>query len=214
MTDLHVIADDKQFVKNDLQNRNRIRMRDGVKWITVPVQGRSSMKKINEMLIAGSDWRSKHIGMIEQSYRTAPCFKKFWPDFLQILSEDWIGLADLDVAIQNLILRSFNFRKTKMLLGSELQIEGKRGEYLFNLCKELDADVYVTTPNGKKYLPEDKFERAGIQIFYHIYEEEQYAQVFPGFEPRMSAIDRLFCTGKPKSIEPSEILNINKPYMP
>lgn len=211
MSDVHVIGDDKQFVKTEIQTRNRIRTKDGVRWLTVPVRGHSAGKMIRDVEIADTQWQNKHITNLKVSYKKAPFFQTYGPRYETLLSQGWKYLSDLNVALQKQIVNDFGF-KTKMILGSELQVEGSRGEYLFNLCRELDADVYVTTAKAKAYLPEDKFERAGIKIAYHVYEEEPYQQVYPGFEPFMSALERLFCTGKPKAIEPQEILNTITTY--
>lgn len=211
MSDVHVIGDDKQFVKSEIQTRNRIRTKEGVRWLTVPVEGHSSGKKINDVLIADTDWRHKHKATLQVAYKKAPFFDKFWKNYERILNQDWISLSSINIAIQNQLLKDFGI-DNQLVLGSSLQIEGTRGDYLFNLCRELDADAYLTTAKAKAYLPEDKFAHAGIEIIYHIYEEEPYTQMYPGFEPFMSALDRLFCTGKPKSIEPQEILNTIKTY--
>lgn len=212
MSDIHVIGDDKQFVKTEIQTRNRIRTKDGVRWLTVPVKGHSTGLKIKDVELADTQWNTKHKDILRVAYKKAPFFQIHWQKYETILSQDWRYLSDLNVAIQNQLVQDFGF-KTKMVLGSELQVEGTKGEYLFNLCKELDADVYVTTAKAKAYLPEDKFERAGIKIAYHIYDEEPYPQLHPGFEPFMSAMDRLFCTGKPKATDPQEILNTITTYI-
>lgn len=194
MSDVHVIADLNQYSHRNVHNRNRILKPEGVKWITVPVVRTGQPQRLNEVRVNGTEWRRQHRDMLRHAYGKAPYFRKFWPDYEKIYAQDYELLVDYNVELIKTLLKHYGV-EVELLFGSELKIPGRKGEKLFNMCVELGADTYITTPKAKEYLPEDKFERAGIEIVYHVYESTPYSQGRDEFVPNLSAVDRLFWTG-------------------
>ena len=75
--DIHVELDCVQFEKNSFANRNRIRLRQGSAWLTVPVRtkGRFGDLMIDEIEISGDGrWQGKHWRSLSQAYAHAPHF--------------------------------------------------------------------------------------------------------------------------------------------
>jgi hypothetical protein len=54
--------------------------------------------------------------------------------------------------------------KTKIVLSSELQIEGKFDQKLINICKHLGAEVYINSVGGKTLYDKEKFRNNGIEL--------------------------------------------------
>src|ERR1700693_3861861 len=70
--DLFIVLDVVQYEKNGWQNRNRIKTRDGARWLTVPVHA-SLGTPISEVMIDSSHaWPARHLRAIEQAYARAP----------------------------------------------------------------------------------------------------------------------------------------------
>ena len=60
--DLYVYLDNVQFKKRYFENRNRIKTKDGVKWLTVSVWSKGQYtQKINEVIIDKTGARSENI---------------------------------------------------------------------------------------------------------------------------------------------------------
>lgn len=74
---------------------------------------------------------------------------------------------------------------------------GGPSERLISICKQADAEVYVTGPAAKKYLDIKLFEEHGVKIEWMNYEGyQEYPQIYGEFERAFSVIDLLFNTGK------------------
>jgi hypothetical protein len=76
-------------------------------------------------------------------------------------------------------------------------LEGDPTEKLINLCKQTNAQVYLSGPAAKSYLNQDLFDAAGIAIEWMDYTGyPEYPQPHPPFIHQVSVIDLLFNTGK------------------
>ena len=83
------------------------------------------------------------------------------------------------------------FRKS-----SEIPNKGKKADLLFNICKGLNANKYVSPLGSKNYLVKhNPFENSSVELNYMNYLQPQYQQVYTGFYPYMSALDLLMNEG-------------------
>src|SRR4030067_2067875 len=79
--DIFVIYDDSQFNKQDFQHRNKIRIYRGWKWLTVPVEKKTT--SINTIMIRndatkkGLKWSEEHINIIRENYKDAPYYATY-----------------------------------------------------------------------------------------------------------------------------------------
>jgi hypothetical protein len=196
------VLDHVQFEKNSYTNRNKVRTKESWCWLTVPLKtkGKFGDLYINQLEIANDfRWAEKHWSTLRFSYAKTPYFAQHEPFFEQVYSQRWDYLKDLTRAITSYLLDSFGI-KTPLLFSSEMGIEGQKDELILNLCRAVAAKVYISGPLGRDYLNEQLFQDAGIRVIYQDYKHPTYPQVYPGFEPYMSAIDLLFNCG-PKSLE-------------
>ena len=60
--------------------------------------------------------------------------------------------------------------KTKVIKESELNCDGESTERLVNICKNIDADTYVSGIGGKNYIDEKLFHESKINLVYQNYE--------------------------------------------
>jgi len=196
--DIFIALDNVGYEKNGFVNRNRIKTRAGLEYITVPVLGRSPKKKIDEILIDNTqEWQRSLLGKIKASYASSPFFRDYFPFFEDAFYKKWGKISDLDIyLIENL----------GELLGMNLKIEraslnkvaGKKTERLVNICKEFKAKTYLSGPGGKDYMDLDLFKNAGIEVVFQDFSQAEYNQQFSekGFLPNMSIIDLMFNEGK------------------
>ncbi|RKY31386.1 MAG: hypothetical protein DRP67_02705 [Candidatus Omnitrophota bacterium] len=201
-SDVFVILDDVQFTKNDWQNRNKIKGPGGEVILTVPVYQKFG-QLINEVKIDNTKkWRHKHLYSILSFYKKAPYFEKYFPVFEKIYGQDWERLIDLNQTIFDYI-KNFLGIKTKIIMSSSLNVEGKSSERLVNICKKLGGKVYLTGKYASKvYLDKKLFEENGIEVEEHNWVCPEYPQQFKeiGFIPDLSIIDLLFNCG-PESLD-------------
>jgi hypothetical protein len=199
LSDIFVIYDDAQFNKEDFQHRNKIRIFQGWKWLTVPVDKKLiSINKIkirNEQTIKGVKWNDVHFKEIKDNYKNASYFSKYENNLEIIFTNRYDKLVDLNVEIISFLMDSFNI-ETKLIFSSEFGFTSKSTERLVEIVEALGGDVYLSGPAGRNYLDIIKFENRGIKVEFQDFKHPLYRQLYNGFIPNMSSIDVLFNIGK------------------
>lgn len=193
--DVFVMLDHVQFMKNGLQNRNKIKGPQGWQWLTVPVS-QTLHQRISDVTIMDPKWRKKHLGSLQSSYGRAKHFKWCAEAVFPLLEREWTHLSPLNIALQRAVCDLLRIQ-TPIVFSSALAPEGEQSEMLVNLCKAVGADTYLSGPGGKGYMDLERFARSGIDVAWQSFEHPVYEQVFPdvGFEANLSILDVLFCAG-------------------
>lgn len=198
LSNIHVFLDTVQFEKNYVDNRNKIKTSQGWSWLTVPVltKGRFDSLILNTLEIDNKiDWRKKHWQSILQNYRKALFFHQHSGFFENIYQQEWNKLIELNQVIIRYLLEQLGI-KSDIVMASCLQAAGEKSELVLNICKELNAETYISGSMGKGYLDEDRFNEANIKIIYQDYQHPVYQQLYGEFQPYMSVIDLLFNHGE------------------
>ena len=197
-SDLFVLLDNVQYKKREYQNRNRIRTRQGVKWLTVPVATTGKYEQMTgEVEIeSGASWREKHLETLRHAYSSAPHFKRVFEELEELyMGREWARLAEINSAMLAWFMKEMEI-ETRVALESELGTGGLSTERIVNICRAVGADVYLSGSGGRDYMDEALFEKAGLKLEYQKYEHPAYPQVHGGFEPFMGIVDLLFNAGK------------------
>src|SRR5438132_8118623 len=78
LVDEFVLFDDVQYTVRDWRNRNRIKTRDGLRWLTIPVQVKGKrFQKIRDTQVTEPSWRHDHWRAFQHSYARAEYFREF-----------------------------------------------------------------------------------------------------------------------------------------
>lgn len=196
-SDLHIVLDHVQFEKNSFTNRNRIRTRPGWCWLTLPVKtkGRFGNLPICELELADERWQHKHFSTLRQVYARAACFADYQRELSQIYQRPWRLFNQLVREMTARQLEWFGI-STPLLFSSDMRPSGRKAELILDLCRAVGADQYLSGPLGRDYLAADRFAEAGIKVRFHDYHHPRYPQAYPGFEPRMAALDLLLNCGR------------------
>lgn len=161
--DTYVFLDNVPFRKNYFQNRNRV----GNTWLTVPVHlnghTESTIKDI--MIDNSNNWQRKYWGRLEDIYRHSPNFKTYSGELKRIIHTPFKYLVNLNWSLIE-FFRSVLGIHTPTLSATSLKVEGNKSELLYNICKKLEADVYLSGPSGRNYL--ENFD--GVKVEYFDYE--------------------------------------------
>lgn len=199
-SDIHITLDTVQFEKNSFVNRNKIRTPSGWCWLTLPVEtsGHFQELAIRDLRVSGGHWRRKHWASIEQNYSRATHFGEHRAFFADVYRREWVLADELMEEINRYLLAAFDIH-TRVVRASEMPTEARKSDLVLELCKRTSASTYLSGPLGRNYLDVAAFQQAGIRVIYHDYRHPTYPQVYPGFEPYMSAIDLLFACGRSSS---------------
>ncbi len=197
--DVMIILDDVQFSKQSWQQRNRLRTPEGLSFLSVPVKsaGRSN-QLINEVELANEASVEKLLRSIQGYCARAPFFRELFPGFSAAMRAGAAGgrLAELNIAVIRWIFDTLGIA-VPLVRASELQTDGKRGEYVAALCEAVGANRYLSPAGAEDYLLEDRpaFDRRGISVWLHVYAHPEYRQCFKPFEPYASVVDLIFNAG-------------------
>lgn len=201
--DVFVLLDHVQFRKNYYQNRNKVRSDKGAVWLTVPVLTKGNPSQaINEVEVnnQGSPrWKEKSWRSILQFYRQARYWSYHKPFFYSLYHNDWDRLVEINECIMRYLLSALGINVTVMR-SSEIKVEGRGNDLVLNVCKKLDADVYLSGVSGKDYLDLKTFADAGIEVRFQEFRHPVYKQMYEPFVPCLSVIDLLFNYG-PESLD-------------
>jgi hypothetical protein len=190
-----VLFDDAQYTKNDWRNRNKIKTKDGLIWLSIPIT-RSFKQKIKEAQVNDQKWRPKHWRSISESYANSPFFSYYRHIFEELyLGSNEVYLSKINYAFITAICKILNI-KTKISWSMDYDILPDKNERLISVCKQIGASEYLTGPSAKNYIDENLFNEAGIRLTFMDYSGyPEYKQNHPPFTHFISIIDLLFNEG-------------------
>lgn len=202
--DRFVVLDTVQFEKRSWQQRNRIKIPNGLQWLTVPVVSRGRRdQRIVEVEIQEPEFWRDHVRSVELNYRRAPFFEQYfsiWSDLLRSQSSAR-NLAELTIGLLRWFAELMQI-KAPILRSSELPVSGKRTELLASVCSWSGATTYMSALGSAAYLLDELqiLTDLGIQVAFQHYEHPEYRQLFPPFQPNACVLDLLFNEG-PRALE-------------
>jgi WbqC-like protein family len=203
-SDVFVILDEVQFRKGGAagagQSRVLIKTRDGLSWLTVPVERSrrpgNDRPLIREVVLADNADPGLLYAQIERAYRRGPFFDQRGPE-LRTLLYDHVGpdllLAPLNTHLIAWMRQVFAIG-TRLVFQSTIDHAGSASELLVSICQAVGADTYLTgTAADESYLDRSVFARAGISVEVQTFQPAPYRQLWwDPFERGVSAIDPVF----------------------
>ena len=201
-SDVFVILDDVQYTKNSFINRNKIKTPQGPKWLTIPVaQAGKFGQNINETHISNREKSLKKVvRTVEQNYKKAPYFDRYFEGFSKICQESPDIISELNNRLIIWAMDSLSIQ-TEVRYSSQLGVDHlQRTERLTAICEHLGADHYFSGFGGMKYQDEEIFRQANIQVKVSGFKHPVYDQLWGEFVHGLSILDLLFNCG-PQSLD-------------
>ena len=198
--DVFIYLDAVQYPRGQsFAARNRIKTPNGVVFLTIPVsvpKGHEGKASYLEVEFADERWRDKHLKTVEQSYKRAPHFDEVFE-----LSRDSLErgrtFVDLNVGLIEAIAGYLGIETRRVLLSETLESFGEKTDLIVDVCKTLEADVYLSgAGGGREYNDERLLSEHGIEVRYDDYAYPEHPQLWDGFEPNLSVLDLLFNCGR------------------
>ena len=190
-SDILIVQDVTKFDER-FSNRNKIISSTEWTWLTVPIKKNHKDYLLKDVQIFNDlKWNKVHRKKLESAYNKSNFFNKYNTDLNLILEQKWEMLLELNMTIIKKINDWLKI-KTKIIYESELGIEGEATNRLINICKAVNADVYLSGDMGHDYLNEELFKQNEIELKYQNYTPKQYNQILSReFIPNLSIIDML-----------------------
>jgi hypothetical protein len=179
--------------------RNRIKTPNGTIFLTIPVStpdGREGKATYLEVEFADERWRQKHLKTVEQSYRRAPHFDEVYPLYRQEL-ERGATFVELTIGLIDAFADYLGIETRRVRLSKLLNSFGEKTELIVDVCRAVDASVYVSgSGGGRDYNDEALLNEHGIELRYDDFRYPEYPQLWGSFEPGLSILDLLLNCGK------------------
>lgn len=188
--DVFVIYDDVQYSSGSWRNRNRIKTRNGLQWLSVPVKYRfgDPIDAVSVGRRLGESWQESHRRRLHEALGQAPYFA------------DAIGIWEAAIAFDDLNLTLLNMRltqgacqylgiATRIVLSRDYHLSGTKTARLIDLLRKLGATKYLSGPSAKGYLEEDLFRVNGIGLEYKSYDYSPYPQLWGEFVGTVTVLD-------------------------
>jgi len=196
LADEFIVLDDVQYTLRDWRNRNRIKTRHGLKWLTIPV-AHPGRRRIDEVEIADPGWSSHHWETLLQSYSQAPHFRRY-----AARVEEWYAdvrhrrrLSAINRHFLEQLCRVLEI-DTPITSSTDYAVSGSSTSRLVALCRAAGATRYLSGPKARAYLDEAVFNTEGIDVVWMNYDGYvDYPQLYPPFEHGVTVLDLLFSTG-------------------
>jgi hypothetical protein len=195
--DIFVHYPDVQFSKGSFVNRVQIKTAQGIKWLTVPLQGLRLGQRINEVRIDNHrNWRQEHLRSLSDAYASAPYVDEMLNLVESVYRFDYEVIGDLSAASLMALCKHYGLDSYRIFKNSDtLEIGGSSSQRVLDIVLELGGDVYLTGHGASRYLDHEAFEQAGVRVEYMDYVNPPYAQLHGEFTPYVSALDLIANTG-------------------
>lgn len=188
--DVFVIYDDVQYSSGSWRNRNQIKTRNGLRWLSVPVKYRfgDPIDAVSVERKPGMSWQESHRRLLHEALESAPYFA------------DAIGIWETAIAFEDSKLTPLNVRliqgacrylgiATRIVLSRDYHVLGTKTARLIDLLRKLGATTYLSGPSAKNYLEEDLFRANGIALEYKSYDYPPYPQLWGDFAGTVTVLD-------------------------
>jgi len=196
--DEFILYDDMQFTRRDWRNRNKIKSREGLLWLTIPVKAKGKyFQAIKDTEVNNRGWVYKHWNSIFHCYGKAKYFDLYRERFENLfINAKASFLSEVNYLFLTAICDILNITtKVSWSMDYKLLKEG-RTERLIDLCKQADGVEYISGPTAKGYIDEDMFRESGLHLSYMDYSDyPEYEQLYPPFCHQVSVIDLIFNEG-------------------
>lgn len=218
VSDVHVILDDVQFVKNNWINRVQLLRNDGVPWwFTVPVDKHSSKARINEITYnIFSFWENYHkfygwygeyeINFLRDFFNLAGKMSEANSnrDEFQFPSSslhqlNYASFLEIKTQLENHYSSFMVKHREKHILdiveSSRCRVSTTKTQRLIDLCHKFSCDTYFSGAGAQAYLDVPAMEKEGIEVIWQNFKPLVYPHKYSSkFVPGLSCLDMMYLT--------------------
>lgn len=191
-SDLYIILDDVQFIRQGWCHRDKIKGPQGINWLTVPVikKGRFTQRICDTRIDWSQNWPERHMGQLQAAYGRCPQHTAILAKLHDIYAQQPDNLIDLNLALLEFATTRMGIT-TPWKFASEACADSTRTERLLDLLLYFGADTYLTGSGSRDYLDEEMLARRGIRVQWQTFVPQPYPQMHGDFVPGLSVLDFL-----------------------
>ena len=202
--DEFILLDDVQFTKRDWRSRNRIKTKDGLLWLSIPVHTKGRYEqRILDTTISDPSWAHNALADDSQRLRAHAVLRRLRAavrDAYESPVSD--RLSDRQSRRSSMAVCGALGITTPIRWSAEYHPSDGRNERLIDLCVKSGATAYLSGPERARLSRRARVQRAPASAvhFADYAGYPAYPQPYPPFEHAVSVLDLLFCTG-PRAID-------------
>ena len=175
-----------------ITHRTKIKTQNGIQYLSIPLLQTNS-KLIKDIQIdTNQSWKRKHLKTIYFAYKKAIGFDYIYPEIEQFYAIETVSLSEFNLKSIKFVMQLMEIRNELILASSLNNISSERNQRIIDLCKTVDANIYLSGFGAKKYHDELLFQHQNIKVLYTDFEHPVYIQQHGAFIEGLSAIDFLF----------------------
>jgi WbqC-like protein family len=197
LVDLFIFWDDVQYTPRGWRNRNKIKTKNGLIWLSVPC-GRDRDRLIYKVDINEHSWQKKHWKAINIHYKKSKYLEYYRTFFEEIyLKRIWKNLSEMNqYIIKKIAIDIFNMTTVFDDSRNYILKETGRQERVLELLHKVEATEYLVGPTAKEYFDPNEFTRNNIKLTWMDYNGyPEYRQLYPPFVHEVSVLDLIFNEG-------------------
>jgi len=198
LADVFVHYDDVQFSKGSFVNRVQIKTPQGLRWMTVPLDGLQLGQRINEVRVgADTGWKARHLSLLESSFEGAPYAQDALRLVHEVYAEEHPNIGSLARASLLALCRYLALdTHTRFVDVESMKLPGSSSERVLQVVKALGGDHYLTGHGAANYLDHTGFAAQGVTVQYMDYQKRAYPQSHGPFTPYVSGLDLVAHCGR------------------
>jgi len=191
-SDLFIILDDVQFLRRGWHHRDKIKTKEGAKWLTVPVLKKGKYRQLlRDVKIDYSvNWQHKHLKTIEANYKKAPNFEHCFNKLKDIYDKNHLVLINLNLDLLQFVAEELRIT-TPIALASDYHVKTDSTQKLVDLVKSVNGNAYLTGLGSKDYLKESVFRKENINVIWQEFNHPNYTQLHGKNIIKLSTLDYL-----------------------
>jgi len=190
LADVYIVLDDVQFLRRGWHHRDKIKTKQGAKWLTLPTcKSGKRHQLINEVVLDGTDnWRRSLPETIRHAYHKSPFFDEHFDALKSLFLQAPESLFEFNMSLLNLGAEYLGV-SSEVVCSSSLRVDSKSSQRLVELVHHVGGTRYLVGSGSRAYLDVALFEKAGIEVVWYEPVVKAYEQLHGQFIPGLSMID-------------------------
>ena len=181
-SDLFILLDTVQLSDSGTGQRNRILNKNGeVSFLTVAFDKKNYFhKNISDVkLNLNIDWQKRQYNFLWDTYHRFPTWDEVYQAISPIYENNYSFLYEVNKEAIDIVCEMLQI-STKIVKASELDYDRSlhKSDLVLELCKSVNADIYLSGNGARKYMNVHDFHKNEIQVQYQIFQHPFYQQKY------------------------------------
>jgi hypothetical protein len=194
LADVYVWLDDVQFSKGSFTNRVQVGTAAGHTWITIPLAGGGTFRRIDVLDAANEKWRAGHRELIRQQFKGLPHLNDSLAIFDGALTHS--KLVDVTIASCEEPARYLGVLPAQRARASALDVQGTSWGRVLDIVLGFGGTRYVTGQGAANYLDCEAFEKAGVTVDFMDYAPRPWPNHREPFNPYVTILEPIAHDGQ------------------